>query len=325
MVWLMALFSASAADGFREDLVMQFPASILLARDQSIELDLLQRVEYISESMLGIPYLLNPEGEEEGVDPDPLLRFDRMDCLTYVELVMALSITDSMESTLDVRNELRYLDSEISYQKRKHFMFSQWIPSNLDLGFLSDISSQIGPTYSIERNFKPSIWKYWRGRSKLPLEEYPQGVFQLDVLRVQDAIDNLKKIPSGSLLVVVRDSAAGNPVMVSHVGFVIWKGKKAKIRHATILGKPKSVKEHDLKWYLRHLTTYKWKVAGVAILLPKVPTDQPQTVEEESKIEYKEVNFEDAPPPEASLSQPMEENVDNPGQIQDGNEEENPK
>ena len=155
MGWLIFLFSAWSADGFEE--ALRFPSSILLARDQSMELDLLQRVEYISESMLGIPYLLNPEGEGEGVDPDPLLRFDKMDCLTYVELVLSLSITDSMESTLDVRNELRYLDAEIGYDKRKHFMFSQWIPSNLELGFLSDITSQIGPTNSIEREFNPSI------------------------------------------------------------------------------------------------------------------------------------------------------------------------
>ena len=107
--------------------------------------------------------------------------------------------------------------------------------------------------------------------------------------------------------------------MVSHVGFVIKKGKKTKIRHATILGQPKSVKEHNLKWYLRHLATYKWKVAGVAILLPKVPTDQPHMVEDDSN-KYEEVLFEDVKT-ESTVDQKKPDPVDHPKQIDSASKE----
>jgi len=152
MVWLISSFFSWSGDGFAEEDIV-FPSSVLMAREQSVELDLLQRVEYISESMLGIPYLLDPEGEEEGLDRDPLLRFDKMDCLTYVEAVLALSMTDSTDSALSLRNELRYLDTEVAYEKRKHFMFTQWIPSNIELGFFSDITSQIGKTKQVEKEY----------------------------------------------------------------------------------------------------------------------------------------------------------------------------
>jgi len=111
----------------------------------------------------------------------------------------------------------------------------------------------------------------------------------------------MDKIPSGALLIVVRDSARGNPIMVSHVGFVIQKGSRKKIRHATILGRPKGVREHNLKWYLNHIKRYKWKVAGVSFLLPKRPTDQPHTEDAEEEREqdmnkFQEFLFEDQKP-----------------------------
>ncbi|MCB9741246.1 MAG: DUF1460 domain-containing protein [Alphaproteobacteria bacterium] len=43
----------------------------------------------ISEPWLGLPYQLGPLGEAGGVDPDPVMRFDVFDCLTFIEEVLA--------------------------------------------------------------------------------------------------------------------------------------------------------------------------------------------------------------------------------------------
>ena len=212
----------------------EFPKKLLQARDQSMGLEIPERINMISQSLRGIPYLFNPEGEETGVDSDPMWNFAHMDCLTYVEAVLAFSISDNVIEALEVRNDLRYLQDEIHYQNRKHFMFTQWIPHNLELGYIQEITGEIGNTRNIVRSYDAKIWNNWRSRKKIFLEEdnYPIGDFSLEVLSPQEALDQIEHIPSGSILIVVRDSGWGNPIMVSHIGFVI-RNKKNQIKFET--------------------------------------------------------------------------------------------
>ena len=255
------------------------PKTFIAAIEQSAALDLPLRIEMISKSLIGLPYVLDAEGEGEGYDTDPLRNFSGMDCLTYVEAVLSFSMSRSWDEALTIRNDIRYFDNEVHYENRKHFMFSQWIPNNLELGYLQDISSQIGKTEYVSKTFDAQLWQNWRGKEKIPLpkEDFPIGEFGLDVLSIDEALENMDRIPSGSLLVVVRDSNIGNPVLISHIGFVIdvptKKGAVKKMRHATIMGKPKGVKQHGLRWYLNHMKNYpyRWKVKGVSLFHPKFP------------------------------------------------------
>ena len=255
------------------------PSAFVTATEQSAALDLPLRIEMISKSLIGLPYLLDAEGEGFGYDTDPQQNFSAMDCLTYVEAVLSFSMSRSWEEALNIRNDIRYFDNEVHYENRKHFMFSQWIPNNVELGYIQNISSQIGETEYVSKIFDEEIWRNWRGKNKIPLpkEDFPVGEFGLDVLSIDEALTNMNRIPSGSLLVVVRDSNAGNPVLVSHIGFVIdiqtRKGIVKKMRHATIMGTPKGVKQHGLRWYLNHMKNYpyRWKVKGVSVFHPKFP------------------------------------------------------
>ena len=255
------------------------PSKFVTAIEQSAALDVPLRIEMISKSLIGLPYILDAEGEGEGYDTDPLQNFEGMDCLTYVEAVLSFSMSRSWEEALHIRNDIRYFENEVHYENRKHFMFSQWIPNNVDLGYIQNISSQIGETEYVSKTFDEQLWNNWRGKNKIPLpkEDFPIGEFGLDVLSIDEALDNMDRIPSGSLLVVVRDSNIGNPVLISHIGFVIdVRTKKRvvkKMRHATIMGSPKGVKQHGLRWYLNHMKNYpyRWKVKGVSILHPKYP------------------------------------------------------
>ena len=65
------------------------------------------------------------------------------------------------------------------------------------------------------------------------------------------------------------------------------------------MGKPKGVKEHNLRWYLKHMKDYpyRWKVRGVSIFHPKYPNEEgiflePETTEElfEEKTQNQETN-----------------------------------
>ena len=89
----------------------------------------------------------------------------------------------------------------------------------------------------------------------------------LDYVPVEQLKGQIKNIPDGSLILVVREDLPHKPIWISHVGFVFQKDKTI-LRHATKLGH-QSVKDNQLSWYLKHIMTYKnWKASGLVILKP---------------------------------------------------------
>src|SRR5678815_3653970 len=89
----------------------------------------------LSEQLLGTPYAHSPLGEGEGQDPDPRLRLDRVDCLTFVETVMALALSSSVEDVVHVLDSIRYR-SRPDYSGRNHLMEAEWLPSNASKGMV---------------------------------------------------------------------------------------------------------------------------------------------------------------------------------------------
>src|SRR5712692_3563301 len=63
----------------------------------------------VSERFLGTPYVVSPLGEGGGKDADPLIRFDAVDCLTFVEETMAISYAADPRGVEPILSELRYV------------------------------------------------------------------------------------------------------------------------------------------------------------------------------------------------------------------------
>ncbi len=98
------------------------------------------RLLEISASFLGRPYLLGPAGE--GVDGDfdqrPLSTWEKFDCVTYVEAVLALSLIHNPSNDPQANLQMYYQnlieikysdDNNISFLTRNHFteiIFSNW-------------------------------------------------------------------------------------------------------------------------------------------------------------------------------------------------------
>ena len=100
-------------------------------------------VLYFSSKLMGIPYVAKTL---EGNDTEKLIiNLRQLDCTTFVENVMALSIC--AQRRLYTFNDfcrclrlLRYKNGMISYPTRLHY-FTQWIADNTDLGFVKEIQS----------------------------------------------------------------------------------------------------------------------------------------------------------------------------------------
>ena len=248
-------------------LAAPLPSQVQVAVDASRSLTTSERIDTVSEALLGAQYARDPLGEGVAPDTDPLVRYDAFDCLTYVEEVMALSLSSVPEEANDIRVALRYGKKAPSYTSRHHFMSLQWLPVNLQQGYLTDIGARFGITTPLNKDVDDRIWTTWNGRARFHHtdEELPRGPMSLNVLPLATAKERAKDIPTGTLVLTVREDWWWRPIWVSHIGFVIQTPDGPRVRHATTLGED-GVREHGFSWYLDHIEQYKNPpVLGVAL------------------------------------------------------------
>ena len=248
----------------------QTPADILERARSVSHLPLAERMDTVSQSLLGRPYLSDPLGEGAGIDADPFARYDVFDCLTYVEEVLALSLAGDPSHAAGIRTRLRYGDATPTYTSRRHFMELQWIPANIEDGWMRDATADYGETVDLTREWTLAGWQEW-GRRNLfhhTDDELPVGKMSLRVLPLETALQVADQIRPGSILLTVREDRPWVPLWVTHVGLVFHDEGKPVVRHATKMGQG-LVRDHSLIWYLEHIGTYSnWKTLGVAILEP---------------------------------------------------------
>ena len=247
------------------------PLEVLEARQQSKDKELGLRMKEVTQPLLGKPYLLNGIGEMQEPDPDPIVRYDAFDCLTFVEEALSLALGETPEQIDQIRKGLRYGDGEIVYENRNHFMVSQWIPNAIEKGYLKDITHTLGETHVVSKTITRRTWERWRGRRHffLQTDQFPVGTYRLGVLSLDTAFGAISDIPEGALVVVVRQSNPYNPVWITHLGFVVrHSDRDVRIRHATKMSGG-VVKEHYLKWYFEHIRLYLAPMEGILVLMPQ--------------------------------------------------------
>ena len=230
------------------------------------------RVVALSEGFLGTPYVLSPLGEGTGKDPDPLVRYDAVDCVTMVEEVMAMSLAPDAASRLEWLNRIRYSGAP-AWETRNHIMEAQWLPKNIERGLLRDVTRAYGgtSTRTVTKSLTPKVWAEKNGvELGLPVDVQPQGTFSLDVVPAEAALKALTKAPSGLVVVVVRADRPKAVTRVSHVGFLIQTPKGPVLRHAS--RSFKHVTDEPLAHYLtRNLDFGKWTIEGLALFQVQEP------------------------------------------------------
>lgn len=120
----------------RTDRSVRLLAAELLRAINHIESDTVQGVSrraiQVSEMLLGAEFELGPIGEGDGtIDSDPPFLLDRFDCMTFVEAVVALARSKSVNEVFDDLANLRYGNRTPSFASRNHFASVDWIPAGL--------------------------------------------------------------------------------------------------------------------------------------------------------------------------------------------------
>jgi len=237
-----------------------------------------QRIARISRHFLHTPYRRDPLGEGPGAaeDPDPVLRFDAVDCLTFVEETLALALSPNLATAEARLQRIRYRGGTIGFTERNHFTLSQWIPNNTRLGLLADVTREVAGarTRLVEKTLDDRSWSAPAGRrwlQRLGAEALPRGTHRLPFVSLADLIELEPRIPTGTLIFLVKTDRPELPHRISHVGLIISRRGKLYVRHAAERFYHRVV-DSPMTEYLKRIERYQtWPIEGVNLQRVKDP------------------------------------------------------
>lgn len=220
-------------------------------------------IDKFSYAFLNAPYVRNPLGEGDGIDKDPIYRFDAFDCLTFVETVLALSLSKDKNEFEELIKKIRYKNGEVAIEKRNHFVNPDWIENNSYIVYdnTKDIAKKINKDVSIissELDRKTWFKKNYNLDVDYEIEQVSLDYIDFDTLLLNEKyIIKVIKEPVIINLVIHRPvfkQRYGTEINTSHIGFLIPKDNTLIIRHASYY-KEKVVDENFFD-YIKILKKY---------------------------------------------------------------------
>jgi hypothetical protein len=267
-----------------------------------------QRIAFISEQFLGKPYETGPLGESnlDNYDQLPLYRTDAFDCVTFIETVLALTVSTNLAEFKHNINQIRYKNGQVSFLERNHFPDIDWNYNNQEQGLLEDITrtfkdKQDQPVFQLAQAYidKPAWYQHF-SLEKIRLQK-PDAMTQekqlqklkrlgsqlkgqvsilpyipLSALFDKDGQANLflfNQIPQAAIIEIVRPNwdvteKVGTHMNVSHLGLAIWKDHTLFFRASSSVYN--RVSDIPLIEYLQNtLKSPTIKGINVQIVLPK--------------------------------------------------------
>jgi cell wall-associated NlpC family hydrolase len=100
------------------------------------------RVEFFSKCFLGSPYETNPLGGAPGTPEVLTALLEGFDCVTYVESVLALSLSTTSGEFVDWLRRIRYVEGQVSWAHRNHYM-TGWVRQNKRAGVVKSIAAGV--------------------------------------------------------------------------------------------------------------------------------------------------------------------------------------
>ena len=206
------------------------------------------RTLHFAKQMLGVPYVA---GTLDNNDEERLVvHLDKLDCTTFVEVVLALAITEKegkcdYASFKESLQKVRYRNGELNgYASRLHY-FSDWIRDNERKGFVKECTSETPCAR------KQALWLNFMSThsdSYLPMKKDASLVKEIASLEKEWQGIEISYIPKEHLKLPPDELKIKNGDILSittnikgldvvHVGFAFWKGEKLHLLHASSVAK----------------------------------------------------------------------------------------
>ncbi|HLB55703.1 MAG TPA: N-acetylmuramoyl-L-alanine amidase-like domain-containing protein [Coxiellaceae bacterium] len=243
---------------------------------------LTKSIDHLSHSFLEKPYITNPQGEgtDAEFDSAPLYRFDGFDCVTFVNNILALSLSHNLSEFQKKLLQINYYHAEAKYENRFHFMSLDWNPQNRKNNIVRDVTCEIldekkNPiAIFAEGEIDKPNWFLKKSENETDArkkllkkysEKFKKEIARIAYLPLTTLFDSAKnprefifnQIPHESIIEIVRPNwnlreKIGTNLHVSHLGFAIRK-KSGELffRHAS--SENKCVVEILLSDYLKNV------------------------------------------------------------------------
>ncbi len=226
------------------------------------------RIIYFAKQFLGIPYVGHTL--ESGSNEHLIVNLREMDCTTFVEYVLALSLCDKNDKrTFDDFCKylvwIRYRGGDLwDYTSRLHY-FTWWAEDNEDKGFVNDIApkldaKEVGSFTGIQTiniNYMsehPNLYKH--------LKNNPSFVKRIKAYELDSNGKKYRYIPkknlkasqssslgavkSGDIIALLTDS---DGLDTRHIGIAYWQNGKLYFIHASSLYKKVLINKETLYDY----------------------------------------------------------------------------
>ncbi|MFH1643319.1 MAG: N-acetylmuramoyl-L-alanine amidase-like domain-containing protein [Patescibacteria group bacterium] len=190
------------------------------------------RIDYISKMFLEIPYKADTLNTDKDLSENLVIKLDEMDCSTFLDYVVALSLSNDFSDFYDKLKLIRYENGEVSFIKRNHF-FAQWIDNAYNIN-------------NISNTFEGFICE----QKELNSKEWVEGIAPIDkeicFVPRENLMESYQFLKNGDLIGFYTKNEG---LDITHLG-IISISEKILLRHASsIKGK---VIEESLEEYLKN-------------------------------------------------------------------------
>ena len=206
------------------------------------------RIEVLSRHFLGRPYKTNSLIGSADTAEAFTASLDGFDCVTYIEIVLALSRASNVDEFTKWLRKIRYDRGRIQWERRNHYS-TLWIRNNIREGIIGPVSLPAVPTVSIDRvlNVVPGLAAQ-RTRVKC--------VPKLAAPRLE------RYLQTGDLIFF---ASTRKHLDVFHAGIIVRDGERVLMRHAS--RSHGYVMEQELREFLKAN-----RMAGVIVARPQSMT-----------------------------------------------------
>jgi len=200
-----------------------------------------EKIAFLSKQFLGINYRENTLAGDREKEELFLINFREVDCLTFIESIAALSLSQTFAEFKSMLKTVRYQSGIIAFEKRNHF-FTDWAVHNAD--FFHDITFLIGKSEAVVTE------KFMNAKSdETPLipgiQPFKRRLVYLPTMKVDAHV--LKKMRTGDYIGIYSQE---NGLDVSHVGIFIRGKDSFFLRHASSSEAYRKVVDEDFGTYI---------------------------------------------------------------------------
>ena len=196
-----------------------------------------EKMIYYSGRFLGTPYVLLCEGDGTYARYDtlPLMNLKEINCMTYCEIVMALTLSSYYEEMFNVLQHIRYKNGIIGMATRNHYTMTDWLPENS--WCLDDVTVLIGGNKCKRLTRTISHKKFFEGKGITDIMDVlPDRESTINYIPKESLLSVTDKMNSGDVVSLIQDA----PGILSAHMLMIYKDEKGKtyFRHASMSKKP---------------------------------------------------------------------------------------